>query len=382
MKVTCRWLSGDETILNPCDLVGHVRAQVCAMKERVWAEVVLLDMAYEPVDDDTRSLSTCAGPTAVPVRDHEDLSMRDADNDGHIDHVTGHIPESILLICVLKDAEPYNDTTWCDMILSHIFYGEHDVRWVFRALVERNTTSVIPDGALNLLWRSSISNRTYVIPHLVRAEVAVPEFLLHRTVIGENARAVAALILANASVNAQNSREMSPLHFAATSTSGHRTTIFASLLHARADANLKDNMGRTALHRAVLSENAESVSALVAATHVDERNSFGWTALHSAAKLCCAEIIEILAVKKADVNITDSEGRTPLHIAALGRDGGSAIEPLLKHGADARVVTTRGLSAWHLANISIVKGSRKQSMVHLLEEAASVRESGTGWDSD
>ena len=41
----------------------------------------------------------------------------------------------------------------------------------------------------------------------------------------------------------------------------------------------------------------------------------GWTALHSAAFLNLKEIVQLLLAKKADVNIKDDDGKTPLTIA-------------------------------------------------------------------
>lgn len=155
--------------------------------------------------------------------------------------------------------------------------------------------------------------------------------------------------------------------------------IYTSLLRARADANARDQMGRVPLHHAVVTKHVSSVRALVKATRIDAQNSLGWTVLHSAAKVCSEDITKILAENKANVNIQDCEGRTPLHIAAIGHESESTIALLLLHGADPGLVTKRGCTALQLATRTIIKGSGKQGVLNLLQDAMNGPDRSDAW---
>src|SRR3954468_13097560 len=47
--------------------------------------------------------------------------------------------------------------------------------------------------------------------------------------------------------------------------------------------------------------------------HKDEKNR--WSLLHSAAEDCNSEVIRVLLARGADINATNRQGWTPLHVA-------------------------------------------------------------------
>jgi ankyrin repeat protein len=61
---------------------------------------------------------------------------------------------------------------------------------------------------------------------------------------------------------------------------------------------------------------------------VNAKDQFGNTALHSAVEKGHISIIKYLIGKGADVNVTDSEGRTPLYHAEITAN--TEVEDLLK----------------------------------------------------
>ena len=75
--------------------------------------------------------------------------------------------------------------------------------------------------------------------------------------------------------------------------------------------------------------------------------ALGSTAVHSAAKTCAKECLEILIKFKAQVNLIDNNGNTPLHVIAdrPGTDTTKAeecCEVLLNAGADFNVKNNDG----------------------------------------
>jgi hypothetical protein len=68
----------------------------------------------------------------------------------------------------------------------------------------------------------------------------------------------------------------------------------------------------------------------------------GYTLLH-VNKITFTSL-RILIRYKADVNIQDNKGRTPLHVAAQRDDGDDPVRTLLANKADATVLDNRGYS--------------------------------------
>ncbi|PNP58298.1 hypothetical protein THARTR1_01813 [Trichoderma harzianum] len=173
---------------------------------------------------------------------------------------------------------------------------------------------------------------------------------------------------------------------------GHHITntirMIKFLLRRKANINLTDSQGRTALHIACVSSPMECVSALVAAgANVNTRDKCGRLPIHFAAGTYSTEVVAYLLGqhKDMDINVEDQDGWTPLMWAARS---GSAdiITMLVERGAD---VWARGLangaggewSALKLMNFS----DNHTDLRHLLEPKERVRATSEGieeWDSN
>jgi ankyrin repeat protein len=79
-----------------------------------------------------------------------------------------------------------------------------------------------------------------------------------------------------------------------------------------------NNLGRTPLHWASLSDNDSAVRVLVElGANIDRQNNNGWTALHYAAEKAQSSCVELLLAIGADVNLVETNGQTACHFAAL-----------------------------------------------------------------
>ncbi len=147
------------------------------------------------------------------------------------------------------------------------------------------------------------------------------------------------LLDAGADVNLKNeSRGVTPLHEA---VSFNNTEAIKFFLNAGADVHAEDATKRTPLHCAALSGNVEHVKMLLdkgaSPLAVDENSNAPWMlAMHKkydrvARQLCSFH----------DVNATNAQGRTPLHIACAAGCSQS-VEVLLEEGANFNAVDVSG----------------------------------------
>ena len=106
-----------------------------------------------------------------------------------------------------------------------------------------------------------------------------------------------------------------------------------TLLAKRADANVREADGTTALHWAVRSDDRPTVAALIkAGADVSATNRYGVTPLALAATNGNAEIVDALLNAGADANSASPEGASALMTAS--RTGSRAVvKTLLDHGA-------------------------------------------------
>jgi uncharacterized protein len=120
-----------------------------------------------------------------------------------------------------------------------------------------------------------------------------------------------------------------------------------TLLSQKADVNIAQGDGSTALHWAVYNANAEMVQLLLAhgADVKATTRLGGLTPLMMAAKGGDANIIKLLIDAKADVVSPNANGTTPLMFAAASGQA-NAITLLLDRGADVNAAdTTNGQTA-------------------------------------
>jgi ankyrin repeat protein len=105
-------------------------------------------------------------------------------------------------------------------------------------------------------------------------------------------------------------------------------------LDTSTDPNTRDDAGSTALHVAAHGGYVDIVDVLlVAGAVVDMPDALGCTPLHLAAGQGHVHVVRRFVTHKANVLARTSTGETPLHKAAAGGHG-PVIEILLAHGAD------------------------------------------------
>ncbi|XP_071620247.1 ankyrin repeat domain-containing protein 18A-like isoform X4 [Heliangelus exortis] len=117
------------------------------------------------------------------------------------------------------------------------------------------------------------------------------------------------------------------------------------LLKCGADPNLRDVVGNTALHLAVLSCSPKVVELLLDHNaNLDAKNKEGFTPLSLAVSKGQVETAEFLLRMGADVHARDQQQRTPLMMAAsVGKM--KLIQVLLHYGADISHEDTHGRTA-------------------------------------
>jgi ankyrin repeat protein len=139
------------------------------------------------------------------------------------------------------------------------------------------------------------------------------------------------LIAAGANVNAKDAIQDSPFLYAG---ADGRTEILKLTLAAGADLKSTNRYGGTALIPACHHGHVEAVKVLLGtAIDIDHVNNLGWTALLEAVILgdggpVYVEIVSLLLAARANVNIPDRDGVTPL--AHARRRGYRSIARLLE----------------------------------------------------
>jgi uncharacterized protein len=132
---------------------------------------------------------------------------------------------------------------------------------------------------------------------------------------GNHVEVVRALIARGADVNAQDHQRDSA--FLLAGAEGY-TEIVRATLAAGADLKSTNRYGGTALIPACHHGHVETVRLLLTTPiDVDHVNNLGWTALLEAVILgdggsAHSEIVRMLIVRKANVNLPDKDGVTPL----------------------------------------------------------------------
>ena len=146
---------------------------------------------------------------------------------------------------------------------------------------------------------------------------------------GDHLEVVRALIARGADVNAQDQRRDSA--FLLAGASGY-TEIVRATLAAGADLKSTNRYGGTALIPACHHGHVDTVRLLLSTPiDVDHVNNLGWTALLEAVILgdggpAHTEIVRMLIERKANVNLADKQGVTPLaHARERGQERVAAL---------------------------------------------------------
>ena len=145
-----------------------------------------------------------------------------------------------------------------------------------------------------------------------------------------------------------------------TDSTGRTTLIWAAshgdedvvegLLACGADPNHKDTGGSTPLHQSVYASTLERLRLLFdAKTDVDMRNNDGDTALTMAAQVeDRIDLLELLSAHGADIECTNSFDRTPLRLSAT-ENHPKQVSLLLGKGANINTSESNGRTALHSA---------------------------------
>lgn len=152
---------------------------------------------------------------------------------------------------------------------------------------------------------------------------------LHKACLRGDIEMVQVLLEYDAKVNQRDAKGNFPLHCAL-----RNPEVVEILLQKGAFVNVANNDGITPLYEAMNYNSPELIKALVeAGAQIDWKINGGTTALHRVSKERLDVFKELLKTKKTyDINVKDSEGRTPYNYARM-----FGLEPiailLVEHGA-------------------------------------------------
>ncbi|OPB38934.1 putative ankyrin repeat protein [Trichoderma guizhouense] len=164
--------------------------------------------------------------------------------------------------------------------------------------------------------------------------------------------------------------------------------IMKFLIRRKAEVNVSDSQGRTALHIACLFSPMECIKALVeAGANVDTKDKFGRLPIHLAAGTDLIDAVAYLLdqYKGMDINVEDQDGWTPLMWAARSGSAG-IITMLVQQGADVWV-RGRGIGAggqWSALKLMNFHDNNTD-LRHLLEPKERVKVTSEGieeWDGN
>ncbi|RLN68117.1 hypothetical protein BBJ29_009821 [Phytophthora kernoviae] len=146
------------------------------------------------------------------------------------------------------------------------------------------------------------------------------ESVLHVAVAEDQLEIVQHLVANGAMLNLQEKkRRFTPLMLALAQQPPSFEEVFQALLKGKPDLSVQDSSGQTILHLAAEYEEAESLQLLLKArAKVDAVDGKKMTALHVAVGKGNLEIVQLLVeTGRANVNLVDVKGNTPLHWACI-----------------------------------------------------------------
>ncbi|KAK6780725.1 hypothetical protein RDI58_022909 [Solanum bulbocastanum] len=122
----------------------------------------------------------------------------------------------------------------------------------------------------------------------------------------------------------------------------------SALIEAGADVNIRDSIGDSVMSLAVKYGNLDCVQVLIEFGYTIENSADRF--LHYAAATDRVDLMEILCLGYADMDLNslDSQGRTPLHIAAI-HGHVEVIQFLVSVGSDIDMLDTQGWTPLHFA---------------------------------
>jgi ankyrin repeat protein len=182
------------------------------------------------------------------------------------------------------------------------------------------------------------------------------------------------LIQNGADKEAKDANLMNAMHYAA---EGDYDDVVEKLLYHKADVESIGAQGKSPLSCACASGAHQTAALLIARkANIKHRADGDMTPLHFACQHDCADTADLLLLqKRISIDARNSDGRTPLHLAAMNRSF-SAAELLLRKGAAIEAQCNRGLRPIHHACDKM-----DQTMLGLLLGCGATFEASTpmGW---
>ena len=260
------------------------------------------------------------------------------------------------------------------------------------------------DDGQTPLHIAAISGHSGIVSYLVanKASLAVQDSSgstpLHEAVRYGRADIVKTLLDGGADINAKDRLGKTPILLIIPKPA--QKQIYQILIERKADVVAKDSFGDTPLHNATLNSSDEEILSMLidSGASCNERNKQGVTPLAIAVERADAAQIKFFAkqgadinafdnkgltpltrafehegilpllINKANVNMHDSFGNTPLHIALLHKASISDIEYLLKCGADENARNQNGDSVLYVA----IQTDNREAVSLLLSRGADV----------
>ncbi|XP_044014111.1 uncharacterized protein LOC122856501 [Aphidius gifuensis] len=202
---------------------------------------------------------------------------------------------------------------------------------------------------------------------------------IHHIADGGDSLCMTILLECGANVNLLSKKGDSALHIAAEAGC---TDNLELLLKNGGNSSIKNHRGQTALHLASRTHSLECIEALLRNGKINPNDidNDGRTALHLALgrSLLTYDVTELLIDWRADVNIADKYGYTPLHVAALN-ELSQCVDILIQHGADLSARTKGGTTALSIilrktpTSLSIFK-QRLDSSITLHQQSSAAGE--------
>ncbi len=205
-----------------------------------------------------------------------------------------------------------------------------------------------PNDGRSAIHEASVKGFADLLPTLIKAGASplqrdrFGQTPLDLALAYKNGNVIAELLKTGALKGSQGAAEQA---MEAASLKG-QTEIVQTLLKSGFDVNRPTASGSTYLHDAALKNQGRVARILIAAgARLDAPNRSGGTPLHDAALGGSVEVINLLLDSGAAIDARDSEARaTPLMLAA-SLDRLSAVQLLLRRGADPKLTDSNGHTA-------------------------------------
>nr|CAI5855029.1 unnamed protein product [Callosobruchus analis] len=171
---------------------------------------------------------------------------------------------------------------------------------------------------------------------------------LHVACLHAQLPAAELLVKNGANVNATDFTKETPV-FKAVRGGNRKLTKF--ILSKGAILNKFNIINEGLLHLSVIHDDIELAKLLLDLEEDPNEctNAEGATPLHSATELNNVAMVSLLVDNKADVNLKDIDGYTPLHVASTTRDSLEVLKTLTTNGASCEAKTFNGDLPIHLA---------------------------------